>query len=224
MGKKKKYKYQSRSSRKSAIKKRMEREMIEAELAEYNKLPDFKFVPDFRERRTDVYYKDIKLEVSLEDGLVISRQHGFDLSTEVIKQLPFPICSAEEVRESNLEISYYHNRYFTFVYVDDDKIFCEVRYLDVPEGISFTDEVFKDMMKELVDSYSGLQLANDENDPNVMEQLLMREGFAVRPKIFNSFSIIFSPRGETYGEILLEVDDMILDLEDQAMNRLGDME
>lgn len=153
----------------------------------------------------------------MSDGFpaILSRQQGYDLEISEIYKTELNFQSAEEKYSGESEPDLYHKHYYFFTEaINENKVEVLIKYFDAPDSKNVIDvDQYLLGIKNKVISNPNYQV---EYMPFGKEEFEMKfdiGGFRVRPKANGSFYFTTEIDADTYGDVMLKVDQIIHSLE-----------
>lgn len=189
---------------------------IQNNIDKINTGKNFRAVWNSKLQCIEVLLNNIKLFPMIE-GLpdILSRQQGYDLEISEMYKTELNFQSAEEKYSIEGEPDLYHKHYYFFTEaIDKNKVEVLVKYYDVPDSKNMIDiDQYLLGIKNKVASNPNYQI---EYVPFGKEEAEMKfgiGGFCVRPKTNGSFYFSTEIEADTYGDVMLKVDQIIHSLE-----------
>jgi hypothetical protein len=146
---------------------------------------------------------------------LLSRQDGHDLRVSEIYITGLKFHSVEEEYKNNEESELYHKHFYFFTEaISNNRVQVLIKYFDVPK-YSNADEVdqYLEEIKNKVKANPNYKLTYAPFGPEPMEMKLDIGGFKIRPKENGPFYFHTEFDADTYGDVMLKVDQIIRSLE-----------
>lgn len=164
----------------------------------------------------EVEFKNQKLYPML-DGMpaILSRQLGYDLAISEMFKTGMEFHSAEEKYYSKKHQEQYHKNFYCFTEaISPSRVKVIIKYFDSPENANVNDlPRYLSTIKNKVKSNFNFQIVYTPFGSESMEMKLDIGGFRIRPNMGNSFYFLVELDANTYGDVMLKVDQIIRDLE-----------
>lgn len=163
-----------------------------------------------------LYYKNVEL-FRLADGypFTLPRQFGYSLKISDMNETELEFLSAEEKYIGKGESELYHNHfYFITETVSPSKVMVLIKYFDIPDYKKLNDaDMYLEQIKSKVRNNPNYQLIDRVYGLDDFDIKLDIGGFRIRPKQDGPFYFQSKLDVDTYGDVMLKVDQIIHDLE-----------
>lgn len=158
-----------------------------------------------------------------EGALCLFRNFCGGVPTSDLLKFPCSFISAYGVLQ-NGEYHPHQEHYYVRLRRVNNSLMASLSYFDPDSSLGIEDDSERqEYMLEMqanVENDPNLILSNNENDPAQSEERITMDSFCIRPKIFDSFDIEWTTKGDTYEQILKEADDIIKSMEYLTNKRL----
>ena len=186
-----------------------------------NMIPKINSVKNFHattdeEADYDIAYKNVPLHyMDIGYPPIMPRQLGYDLEVKDIYKAGIEFQSAEGMKETDgYDGPYCNNFYFFIQAISPDSVKVIIRYLGPPEDKKIWDiNIYNNAIKKRVKANSSYKLVNDPYYDELEEMGIPHDKNVIRPLENNSFHFQTEFDANTYGDVMLKVDQIIHDLE-----------
>ena len=180
-----------------------------------NKRSDFNAVWKKRDEYIPVFYKGYELQSLVGDMPIIPRELGYDLPIKEIFLTGLEIMSGEN--EPNDFNKVYHNNFYSIIKpLSNRKVKVRIKYYTIPDNLNSIDETdYLSKVKNVVDADPELVIIKQPYGKEENDLFLTPNGFRIRQNMGISFyfeTILYS---DTYGELLLQIDEIVAKIEKQ---------
>jgi len=164
----------------------------------------------------DIAYKNVPLHYTdIGYPPIMPRQLGYDLEVKDIYKAGIEFESAEGMKETDGYVGPYCNNFYFFTKaISPNRVQVTIRYLGPPENKEIWDiNIYNDSIRRKVELNSCYKLVNDPFYDKLEEMGIPHDKNIIRPLENNSFHFQTEFDAETYGDVMLKVDQIIHDLE-----------
>jgi len=186
-------------------------------LPQINRVKNFYAPLDELEREEfDIAYKNVPLNyMDIPYPPIMTRQLGYDLEVTDIFKAGIEFQSAEE--KSNGDGSkelYSHNFYFFTKAISPNRVRVIIHYLGAPITKEIYDiNIYNDSIRKKVEANSSYKRVNDPYYDELEEMGIPHDKAVIRPLENGSFFFQTEFDADTYGDVMLKVDQIIHSLE-----------
>ncbi len=178
-----------------------------------NNITNFSTNTDPVTMEVSTFYKKVELVTITNDFPIISRQLGNALPLLDMFNNNLEFMSAESVKGKPDEI--FHKNYYCIVKaISEDTALVRVKYFDPPKKYSHLDtSMYLELMKGIVEDKSNITIVDEPYGLEDSDIMLAPNMIRMRPNTFGSFYFEVVLSGTTYGNILLQVKEIINQIE-----------
>lgn len=182
-----------------------------------NQVSDFHSEWDDENDSIIVLYKNVEL-IQLLDNMphILNRQLGYGLKISELFQTGLEFHSAECTlgKQNDPDEMYHENFYFFTEAVSETRVSVLVKYLDPPSDVLGTNPyLYFVKIKEKVKASSNLKMVYSPFGVENNDFKLIAGGFDIRQKQNGPFYFTTEFDADTYGDVMLKVDQIIRSLE-----------